>query len=528
MKVSMKRGLIGVLTASSLAAGLLVGIAPAHAAKGANCQVNTPKAKAQCDLITVALVGKVVSLDPANPARTTNSNYVTKLLVQGQLFRYDINGIAQPDLLEKYTISADGLIWTMTLKKGLKYSDNVTPVTADDAVFMWEYGLKPAPPGFGALVSVVAKDPQTIVYTLSKPFSDFPRALANYAGVINPRSKAEGKPAYWNNPLSAGPYKIKKWTPGSDEFLIEENKQYWAKVAVKQVRFLAVPDPVTRVLAVKQGTIDYAFDLPASIGQNTLKDPKQFRGQPFQLAGNFTLDFNMKKAAGKPWSDVKVRQALSYALDRKQFSDLAFNGDVIPSCALTYPTHPNYKCVKPGGLKQDLATAKKLLSETQWKDGFEIRLSVFNRPGWADGAAVIASQWKKIGVTANVVAEPDAVGLAGQNNGTFEVQLSGYGGTWLSGSLSLYVGSTGAWTVWAGSTVNDQLMIDYDAAIGKTAQQAVLAKTEKLIWDESAHIPIGQRSGWGASRLPAGIFQNFKAGDQYAVLQTPALGAKKK
>jgi hypothetical protein len=71
-------------------------------------------------------------------------------------------------------------------------------------------------------------------------------------------------------------------------------------------------------------------------------------------------------------------------------------------------------------------------------------------------------------------------------------------------------------------------MIDYDAAIGKTAQQAVLAKTEKLIWDESAHIPIGQRSGWGASRLPAGIFQNFKAGDQYAVLQTPALGAKKK
>jgi hypothetical protein len=69
MKSSMKRGLIGVLTASSLAAGLLVGIAPAHAAKGANCQVNTPTAKAQCDLITVALVGKVVSLDPANPVK---------------------------------------------------------------------------------------------------------------------------------------------------------------------------------------------------------------------------------------------------------------------------------------------------------------------------------------------------------------------------------------------------------------------------------------------------------------------------
>jgi len=527
MKVSMKRGLIGVLTASSLAAGLLVGIAPAHAAKGANCQVTTPTAKAQCDLITVALVNKVLSLDAASPGRTTNQNYVTKLMVMGLLFRYDANGISQPDLVDKYTVSPDGLVYTMTLKK-LKYSDGVTPVTADDAVFSWEYGLKPAPPGFQALVSVVAKDERTIVYTLSKPFADFPRALSGYAGVINPRSKAEGKPEYWNAPLSAGPFKIKKWVPGSDEFLMEANPQYWAKLQVKQVRFLAIPDPVTRVLALKQGTIDYAFDLPSSIGRNVLKDPKQFRGIPFQLAGNFTIDFNLKKAEGKPWADVKVRQALSYAIDRKQYSDLAFAGDVIPSCALTFPTHPNYLCVKPGGLKQDLTKAKALLAETKWPTGFDIRLSVFNRPGWADAAAVIASQWKKIGVNATVAAEPDAVGLAGQNAGTFDAQLSGYGSTWLSGGLGTYMGAAGAWTVWSGSGASDALVIEYDAAQGKKAQQAVLTKIEKWIWDESAHIPIGQRSGWGASRLPVGIFQNQTANDQYFVLQTPALGAKKK
>ncbi len=179
-------------------------------------------------------------------------------------------------------------------------------------------------------------------------------------------------------------------------------------------------------------------------------------------------------------------------------------------------------------LVQDLAKAKALLAETPFKDGFAIRLSVFNRPGWADAAAVIASQWAKIGVVATVAAEPDAVGLAGQNNGTFDVQLSGYGSTWLSGGLATYIGSKGAWTGWAGSTINDALIVEYDAAQGKKAQQAVLTKIEKLIWDESAHIPVGQRSGWGASRLPAGIFQNQTANDQYAVLQTPALGAKKK
>lgn len=528
MALTRKRFLsLGI--ASALFLTLLTASVPAQAATGANCKVNTkPAAKAQCDLITVALVNKVLTLDPANPGRTTNQNYVTRLLVQGQLFRYDAKGVAQPDLVDTYSVSKDGLTWTFVLKSGLKYSDGRTPVTADDAVFSWEYQLKPAPPGFQGVTNVRARDARTIEVTLEKPFSDFPRAIAGIYWTINPRSAAEGKPAYWNNPLSAGPFRIKKWTPGADEFLVEANPSYWAKPRVKQVRFLAIPDPVTRVLALRQGTIDYAFDLPASIGRNQLSDTRKFRGQPFQLQGNFTLDFNLRNNDDKPWADPKVRQALSYALDRKQFSDLAFNGDVIPSCALTYPTHPNYTCVKPGGVKQDLNRAKQLLSQTKWPDGFNIRLSVFNRPGWADGASVIASQWAKIGVKATVAAEPDAVGLAGQVNGTFEVQLSGYGSTWLSGGLGTYIGKAGAWTVWSGSKFNDDLVSEYDAAQGKAAQVAVLKKVEQFIWDESAHIPIGQRSGWGASTLPRGVFQNSTATDLYYVKQTPALGAKPK
>ncbi|MDA2963179.1 MAG: ABC transporter substrate-binding protein [Actinomycetota bacterium] len=525
MKQRFSNIIVGLFTASALVAGLLLSITPANAATGANCKLRTPSSKAQCDLITVALVNKVLTLDPANPGRTTNQNYVTRLLVQGMLFRYDANGVAQPDLVDKYTTSADGLTWTFMLKKGLKYSDGVTPVTADDAVFSWQYNLNPAPPGFQGITKVAAKDAETIVVTLAKPFSDFPRAVASIYWTINPRSLAEGKPAYWKNPVSAGPFRIKKWVEGSDEFLVEANPNYWAKLAVKEVRFLAIPDPVTRVLALKQGTIDYAFDLPSTIGRNQLKDKRKFRAQPFQLQGNFTLDFNLRNTADKPWADARVRQALSYALDRQQFSDLAFDGDIIPACALTYPTHPNYVCVKPGGVEQDIDKAKSLLAQTKWPTGFNIRLSVFNRPGWADGAAVIASQWGKIGVVTTVAAEADAISLAGQVNGTFEVQLSGYGSTWLSGGLGTYMGAVGAWTVWSGSKANDSLVVDYDAAQGKANQQIVLNKIEQLIWDESAHLMVGQRSGWGASSLPKGIFQNSTATDLYYVKQTPALGA---
>lgn len=527
MVLNRKRFLsLGMVAA--LALTLLTTAVPAQAATGKDCKVTTKTNKAQCDRITVALVNKVVSLDPRSPVRTTNQNYVTKLPVQGMLFRYDKKGVAQPDLVDTYTVSNDGLTWTFVLKSGLKYSDGTTPVTADDAVFSYEYSLKPAPPGFTAVTNVVARDARTIVITLSTPFSDFPRALAGIYYTINPRSLAEGKPAYWNKPVSAGPFRIKSWTPGSDEFLVEANPNYWAKVAVKEVRFLAVPDPVTRVLALKQGTIDYAFDLPPNIARGQLADKNTFRGVPFQLAGNFTLDFNLRNTAGKPWSDPKVRQALSYALDRKQISDLAFNGEVIPACALTFPTHPNYLCVKPGGIKQDLNRAKQLLSQTQWPDGFDIRLTVFGRPGWPDAASVIASQWAKIGVVATVESQSDAVGSAAQTAGAFEVQFSGYGSTWLSGGLATYMGATGAWTVWSGSKADNSLVNAYDAAIGKTAQQAVLKQIEQLLWDESAHLMVGQRSGYGSSRLPKGIFENSTATDLYYVKQTPALGAKKK
>jgi hypothetical protein len=133
------------------------------------------------------------------------------------MFRYDIKGVAQPDLVDKYTVSADGLTYTMTLKT-MKYSDGVTPVTADDAVFSWEYSQK-AVPGFISVTSVVAKDAKTVVYTLKEPFSDFPRALAGIYGVVNPRSKAEGKPEYWTKPLSAGPFRIKNWVVGSDHMM---------------------------------------------------------------------------------------------------------------------------------------------------------------------------------------------------------------------------------------------------------------------------------------------------------------------
>lgn len=434
MTSRLTRKSLVALAVAAIAGSLLASAPIANSATGANCKVNTPASKAQCDLIKVALVNKVVTLDPGASVRTTNQNYVTKDLVQGKLFRIAADGLPKKDLISDYKVSEDGKTWTFTLKKNLKYSDGATPVQADDAVFAFEYvkgSTAGIPPGFGVVDSIKAPDTSTIVITLKQRFDDFPYFLAGLYFHLNPRSKAAGNADYWKNPLSAGPFKIKSWTPGDDIFSIEANPNYWAKVAVKQVDFVAIPDPVTRVIALRQGTIDYAFDLPGAIARGQLADKNKYRFTPTQAQGTFTLDFNLRAStpggakAGSPLANVKVRQALSYAANRKQMGQVAFFGDVSPGCSITWANSPLATCAIPTRTKQDLDKAKALLKEAGYENGIDpatkaaiaFNLTVFNRPGWADAASLLAADWAKVGIKATVIPQLDSVGSAAQTSG---------------------------------------------------------------------------------------------------------------
>ncbi|MFA5918230.1 MAG: ABC transporter substrate-binding protein [Candidatus Nanopelagicaceae bacterium] len=524
MKIRNLRMWITQLAVVSLAGTLLVGVPTANAATGAKCKLNTPSSVSHCDSITVALVGKVVSFDPLSTARTTNQNYVTKFLIQGALWRINSSGRPVFDLVASRKVSTNGLVWTIKLKTGLKYSDAVTPVQADDAVYMWELLKKGGvPPVLSAVKNITATDTSTIVITLNTRFDDLPYSLASLYFFMNPRSKAEGNAKYWDNPLSAGPYEIKSWTPGSDEITLKVNPNYWAKPAVDEIKFLAIPDATTRVVALRQGTIDYAFDLPAAVARAQLSDKKTFRGIPVQLQGTFSLDFNLRTmTAGKPWRDAKVRQALSYAIDRERMGNVAFFGDVKPSCTVVWQSSPLATCMRPGGIAQDLDKAKELLAEAGYSKGFDINIMVFTRAGWPDAASLIAADWKKIGVNATVVPQADAVGVAALTSGAYDVEFIGGTGAIPTQLLRTYYGSTGALTVWSGSGSNDALLNKIDAS-PVSQKKALLAQVELAIWNESAHIPLGQRAVYGATRLPANIFQNVAGNDTYYVKQTPPL-----
>ncbi len=528
MTLHSKRNFVTALAIASLVGTLFLGAPTASAAVGSKCKLSTKIDKAKCDLITVALVGKVVSLNPNFPGRTANQNYATKFLVQGQLWRVASDGKAYYDLVAEHTVSADGLKWTVTLKSDMVYSDGVTPVEAEDAAYMWDYIKALAHPIFSAVTSITATDRYTFVITLKSRFAELPFAFSSAFFMMNPRDMVKSDAKYWERPLSAGPYKIKSWTPGDDKFIITVNPFYWAKPVIKEIIFLTVPDPITRVIALKQGTIDYAFDLPIAIARGALAAKRTFRLIPVQIQGTFTLTFNLRDdtAGGKktfPWHDVRVRQALSYAIDRQQFGDIAFFGAVKPACAILWATNPLSQCAKPGGIVQDLVEAKSLLSKTSWPNGFDITMSVLNRPGWVDAMSLIAADWKRIGVNATVVAQTDAVGVASWGTGDYQVLLGGGVGQIPTLQFGVYIGSTGALKGWSNSTSNDTLLNAVAAATSDEVKKTLIYQIEKAIWDESAHIPVGQRAVVGATRLPANIFQNVPGNDNYYVKQTPPL-----
>jgi ABC-type transport system substrate-binding protein len=539
---SIRKVITAVLAVLAISGATLVGLSAANAASGSNCTLRTLSTKAQCDAITVALVGKVVTLDPINSVRTSNPNYVTRFLIQGQLFRNGRDGLAKKDLVDKFSKSHDGLTWTFVLKTGLKYSDGVTPVTADDVVFSWEYLKKLPAPTLGMVTDVKATNSKTVVFKLSTRFDDLPITLAGFYFMINPRSKAEGNPAYWNAPLSAGPYKIKSWTPGNDDFVIEANPQYWAKPAVKQITFLAIPDANTRVIALRQGTIDYAFDLPMAIARSQLSDKKTFRLLPHKLQGTFTLDFNVRADTkggpkGSWWQNAQVRQALSYAIDRKTIGTVAFFGAVTPACSITWPSSPLASCAINGGINQDLAKAKSMLADAGYTNGIDpatkspmaIEFKVQARAGWPEAAALIAADWAKIGVQAKVIPEDDATANAENTAGDFQVRMSGGTGAIVTALLNTYWGVNGAWHNWAyGVGVkagqDSALLNQIDSAASLAAKKALVAKAEAEIWKDAVHISLGQRFVFGATRLPANTFEAVVGNDNYYVAQTPALG----
>lgn len=290
-------------------------------------------------------------------------------LTHSALLAYDTDLALRGDLASKYEVSPDGLTWTFPLRKGVKFSDG-TEVTAADVAFTYQM-LKDDKTAFDLsfLTAITTPDSHTVVFTLDKPRTTFTSPLVEI-GIV---PKASYGPNYSSNPIGSGPYKVVKYTK-DEQLILEANPYFEKKPQFTKLTFLLLKEDAA-VAAARAGKVDVAY-VPSALADQpikgmALKSYESVDGRgislPTQPAGGKGKIKGVEVPVGNDvTSDVAIRKALAYGLDRKKLIDVALAGHAKPAYSLVdgMPWF-NKDTVIPDG---DGAAAKKLLADGGWTD----------------------------------------------------------------------------------------------------------------------------------------------------------------
>jgi peptide/nickel transport system substrate-binding protein len=256
-----------------------------------------------------------------------------------------------PHVAESIESNADFTEWTLTLKEGITYGNGET-LTAQDVLDNINRMLGPgrnASRGFLSridLANTVVQDEQTIVFTLLKPWSAFPYALADAPGmIVNPRVAANvdsaGASIVGTDPTGAGvgPYEVERWAPGESPYLVlKARPDYWGgPVCIETINMINIPVDATKADALENGELDIAFVRTADVIKELRETGEYEEMFALQSAGAMVLINNNAGTHNPITSDARFRQAVQLAIDPEQISQRAFGGELLGSSSLIHP-----------------------------------------------------------------------------------------------------------------------------------------------------------------------------------------------
>ena len=435
---------------------------------------------------------------------------------QGDNWVFDLENI-RGELAERYVIAPDGLKITFYLRKDAKFQDG-TPVTADDVKWSLDRAVSAKSLAAAQLLTGSMTKPEqfkvidasTFEVTLPKPDR---LALSNLATVypiiINSKvakSHATAEDPWaqtWlkENTAGSGAYSVETFKPG--EQIILKRNEAWTRSAdgkpapFKRVIAQTIPEAATRANLVERGDADLAIDLQANDAASlATKGKVKVISTPQYNAVSF-ISFNTQM---KPFDNVKVRQAIAYALPYDDMFKAALFGRGKPLFNATWkdgPPSADFPIAQP--VKLDLPKAKQLLTEAGFPNGFETPFA-FNL-GQANiaepMAALIKESLAKIGIKVDIQKLPDAQmsTLINEKKAPFFTENIV---AWLPSNDYFYRNFYTGNQRWNYSSLNDPKLVEIaEKARFETdpAKYAAYAKQlNAMAFDLMAQIPIWQAS----------------------------------
>ncbi|MCG7204599.1 ABC transporter substrate-binding protein [Streptomyces arenae] len=450
----------------------------------------------------------VLNSDPQSdfdPARlyTSGGGNVPSLVFRTLTTRNRANGAAGtkvvPDLAtDTGRPSKNATVWTYTLKAGLKYEDG-TAITSADIKYGIERSFAPELSGgapylrdwlVGAadyqgpykdkkgLSAIETPDSRTIVFHLNKPEGEFPYLATQTQFTPVPKAKDTGT-KYEEHPVSSGPYKVVENDNDGEHLVLERNK-YWSTSVDDQRK--AYPDKIdvksgldsaviNQRLSASQGTDAAAVTTDTNLGPAELAKVTGDKALAARVGtGHFGYtNYIAFNPTVKPFDNPKVRQAISYAVDRSSVVNAA-GGSALAEPATTFL--PNQKAfgytpydLFPAGATGNAAKAKELLKEAGYPKGLTVTLTHDNAQNFRTSpeiATAIQDALKKAGITVKLQGledngYSDTVHSVKTEPGFF---LSGWGADWPSGGPFLAPIFDGRQIVKDGANFNNGLLND--------------------------------------------------------------------
>ena len=326
--------------------------------------------------------------------------FVVHYNIQECLVKVDRTGKIVPWLAERWH-TADNRNYTFFLKRGVRFH-NGRELKAEDVKFVIQRAMNPEtkhphPQHYASIADIIVRDDSTITFSLKQPDANFLLNLARQGSVIYPREAVD---TLKSEPIGTGPFRLQQWVRG-DRIVLVRNPDYHVTglPRLDRVTYRFIPDPNAVVAALKAGDVDLsAFALGPEHATEFQKDARFT-----VLVGDTTNDVILAMNNGKkPFSDVRVRRALTHAIDKKEVLKGAMFGMGRILGSNVDPLNPYYVDVS-GLVPHDPAKAKTLLAEAGYPNGFEAVLKVAPQYYYTVRTGeIIVSQLQKVGVRVKI------------------------------------------------------------------------------------------------------------------------------
>ncbi len=379
------------------------------------------QAQSRKDSVTLGMILEPTSLDPTMAPAAAIGEVVHYNILEG-LTKINADGSVSPLLAQSWQMDADGKAYTFKLRKGVNFQDG-SPFDSSSVKFSFERAKdakstnKAKGAVFNNISHISTPDAHTVVLVLNNPDGNFLfRMGENTAVILHPNSAATAA----TKPVGTGPYQLDSWAKGTSVSLSKWDGFRDANaIKIKKVKFRFINDSSAQVAALLAGDVDGMprFQSPQSLQQ--FQADKRFVVELGSTAGKGIMTINNRK---KPFDDVRVRRALSHAVDKKAFIDGVFEGLAKPIGSHMAPTDKGYVELS-GQYAFDPEKAKALLKEAGVQTPLNVTLTLPPPPYARKGGEILAAQLAKVGIVAKIENVEWAQWLGGTFKGNFDLTV---------------------------------------------------------------------------------------------------------